>query len=355
MRTKFITGLVLACTFALGVIVPSCSRSGAEDTKQPTNGSERPVDVAVRAVEPGTFQETIRVVGTIMADNDVVVPAEESGRLVAWEVPRGARVRKGQVIARLDDALLKAAFEAADAQYQLAELTVQKQEKVFEGQGISEIQMKSYQYQRDAAKAQMELAKARLEKTRIKSPIDGVLEARMVDAGEMVGAGSPVARVIEHSHLKISAGVSEKYAGGFRLGDPVTFTVDAYPGVTFRGKIVFIGGAVSKDSRSIPIEIAVAGADARLKPDMIASVTIALAPRHGVIVVREDYLQIVDRNRYAAFVAKGDRAEERDVRIGGRSDGEVLVLAGLEAGDLLITRGFQNVSDGQRIVVHRDK
>ncbi len=340
---------------AAAVLMASLSSCGKSDagTLSENAKDEQVISVRVETLETRDFSETLRITGTVAAYDDVTVPAEEGGRLVAWEAPRGARIAKGQVIARLDDALLRAAWEAANAQYQLAEITARKQEKVYQEQGISEWQNKSFQYQRDAARAQADLAKARLDKTLIKSPVNGVLDLRIVDAGEMVGPGAPVARIVDNTRLKVMAGVPERYAGDFRIGDHVSFTVDAFPGESFAGKITFVGASVSKDSRTIPIEVALLGRETRLKPDMIASLSIALASRKNVIAVREDYLQLVDKDRFVAYVANGDRAEERVVKLDGSNDGYVLVREGLNPGDRLITVGYQNIGDGQKISVQK--
>ncbi len=354
MKTSTTAVLRAIATLSLSgaaLLFSSCKSADADAKKEAA--TENIVNVRVETVTPTEFRENLQLTGSVIAGDDITVPAEEGGRVTEWVVARGAHVKKGQVIARLDDALLRAGFDAANAQYQLAELTATRQDKVFQEQGISEWQNKSFQYQRDAARAQTDLMKARLEKAQIKSPIAGILDYRFVDAGEMVGPGMPVARVVDISRLKVSAGVPERYAGGFRMGDNINFTIDALSGRTFHGRITFVGAAVSKDNRTIPVEIAVTDGGGLLKPDMIANIQLTLSARSNVIAIKEDYVQQVDRETFIVFVAENGIARERKVKLGASSKGVVHILDGLAPGDELITLGFQNVADGQKLLVEK--
>jgi RND family efflux transporter MFP subunit len=344
---------ILAVSLAVlgaAAILSSCGKS-AEAEKPESKDLSQVISVKTETIEPRKFTEVLRVTGTLAAFDDITVPAEEGGRLLKWEVARGGRVTKGQVLARIDDAMLKAGYDAANAQYQIAEMNASKQAKVYQEQGISEFQIRSFEYQRDAAKAGADLARTRLEKCAIKSPVNGVLDYQFIDAGEMVGPGMPAARVVDVTRLKILAGVPERYAGSFRVGDAVTFTVDAFPGEKFSGKLTYAGAAVSKDNRAIPVEVTVTSGGGKLKPDMIATMLIEFATRADVIAVREDYLQQVEKGRFVLFVENNGVAEERKVEVGGSNGDLVQIKSGLAAGDKLITLGFQNVASGQRVAV----
>jgi membrane fusion protein, multidrug efflux system len=349
MKRTFAPASLLAAAAILMLAVPACKKSPATATGKASN--TQTVTVKAMDIVPQSFAEHIRLTGSLASYDDIMVPAEEGGRVLEWTAPKGASVKKGQVIAKMDDAVLHAAFDAANAQYLLAEANYTKQKKVFEEQAISDLQMKSFEYQRDAAKAGADLAKARWDKMQIKSPVDGVLNNRFVDAGEMIGPGMPVAHVVSSGRLKITAGVPERYTGAVKVGEVVRFTVDAFPKEEFAGKIIFVGAAVSRDNRSIPIEIQVTSGVGKLKPDMIASLEIMLAAKPGCIVIPDDYIQQVDKGAHVVYVAVNDVAEERRITMGGTNDGSVLVLSGLKAGEKLITLGFQNVANGQRISV----
>lgn len=347
-RITLLSVLLLAGAMAA---ITGCGKNNAEAAASAGKTEAPAVTVSVMPLQAGEFNEIIDVTGTVASYEDVMVPSDEGGRVLRWTVPLGARVRAGQVIAQLDSAITRATFDAAMAQFNIAQTNYEKQRRVYEEQGISELQVKTLQYQRDAARAQMEMSLARLERTRVKSPINGVLNRRMVEAGEMSAPGMPIAHVVNTDRLKIEAGIPERYANSFRVGDAVSFGVDAIPGQDFKGSIRFVGAAVNKDNRSIPVEVDISGHGGKLKPDMIAKMHVTLDAQAKSIVVSEDFVSKTENDKYVAYVEENGVARERAVRIGASSKGRMLILDGLNEGDRLITLGHQNVADGQRVIV----
>ncbi|MDT8325083.1 MAG: efflux RND transporter periplasmic adaptor subunit, partial [Bacteroidota bacterium] len=188
---------ILALSLAGAVLLTSCSDDEASSADRTGEDKDIPsVSVRVMEIEATEFTQVIDITGAVASEGDVMVPADEGGRVLGWLVPLGARVRSGQVLVQLDSALLRSGYDAALAQYNISQASYEKQKRVFEEQGISELQLQTLRYQRDAAKAGMELARERLERTRVKSPIDGVLNARMVEKGEMSAPGAPIAHVV---------------------------------------------------------------------------------------------------------------------------------------------------------------
>lgn len=343
---------LLAILLAAGLLATSCGNEKAESANNRDAMKEVPkVTVRVTEIDPTEFTQVIDITGTVASDGDVLVPADEGGRVLEWRVPLGGRVRSGQVLVQLDSALVRGAYDAALAQYNIAQTNFEKQQKVYEKQGISELQVKTLQYQRDAAKAQMEIARERLERTRVKSPIAGMLNARLVEKGEMSVPGAPIAHVVNIDQIKLEAGVPERYGSSFKVGDPVRFTVDAIPGEEFTGTITFVGSAVNPDNRTIPVEVRVRNAGGKLKPAMIAEMKVRLRARENSIVIPEDYIIKSDLDEFVVYIEQDGLAKERKVKVGATSQGDVLILDGLKPGDRLITTGQQNVSDGQPVVV----
>ncbi len=348
---RFIILPVTVLALSASAVLTSCGDEKAESANMGDNAQTQKITVRVTEIQPSSFDEVIDITGAVASDGDVLVPADEGGRVLAWQVPLGARVRAGQVLAQLDSALLRSGFDAAQAQYNIAQTNYEKQKRVYEQQGISELQLKTLEYQRDAARAQRDLARERLERTRVKSPIAGTLNARMVEKGEMSIPGAPIAHVVNTDRLKLEAGIPERFAASFRVGDKVDFTVDAISATTFSGTISFVGAAVNKDNRTIPVEVRISGHGGKLKPDMIAEMAVTLGARENSIVIAEDFIIKNDKDVFVVYVEKDGIAHERQVTPGGSSRGRVLILDGLDVGERLITVGQQNVADGQPVIV----
>ncbi|MBP1653936.1 MAG: efflux transporter, family, subunit [Bacteroidetes bacterium] len=349
-RHRTVQSLIAAPLTASILLFSSCG-SGDGDNPGQAGGSpdERILPVQVEVLGTVPFKETLHLTGTIRAVDDITVSTEEGGVLKEWLVARGAAVEEGEVIALINDDVLKPAYDAAYAQYQTADLNFQKQSKVFDEAAVSELQMKSAEYARDAAKAQADLARARWERTRVKSPITGVVEDRLADAGELLPPGYPVARIVSLSHVKAVISVPERYAGTIRIGAPVSITVTAYPAERFEGKVSFVGAAVNPDNRSLSIEIVIANSNRRLKPDMIARAVISQSAEREAIVVDGSRLLQIDSDTYALFVEQDGRAVRRIVTLGARNGSSFEISSGVSAGDRLIVTGVETLYDGQPV------
>jgi RND family efflux transporter MFP subunit len=344
-RIVIMTAALVWSTYAI-----SCGNSGSSK-KENSDPKENVVFVKTQKIQLADFAETINLTGSIESTNDIVVPAEESGRVVEWFVDKGSTVSKGQVMARLDDALIKAGFDAAEANFKMAEVNYEKQKKAYDEQAVSELQLKNLEYQRDAARAQSDMARKRLDHTKIVAPVDGVINERYVDEGEMIGAGMPAAHVIDVHRLKIALGIPERYASRIHTGMTIWFSIDAFPGETFSGKIGYVGAAVNVDNRTIPAEVYFQNSGSRLKPHMIARVTLQLSLGIKAVAIPQDYIQLVDIGRSVVYVAKNGRALERVVKPGGTNGRQIQILEGLAEGDELIVAGYQNLANDQPISI----
>lgn len=350
---KFLTTLTVATALLLTVIgLISCGQSNAKTSNGSAATAEPPpVFVTVEEVRLSPFTDAIQATGIIKAYDDVMIAPEEGGIIQEWKVKKGDLVVKGQILALLKDDVIRAGYEAAEAQYKLAQLNFEKQAKVFEDQAVSELQLKSAEYNRDAAKAQMELARARLERTRLRSPITGFFNDRFVDAGEFAPPAVPVAHVVNISNVKIQADVPERHAQYVAVGTNALITVDAFPDDTLVGTINYVGAVLSANNRTVPIEIVLANPQRKLKPEMIARLKIIRSTNNNAVVISESVIQQVDTDKMIVFVENNGKAEERQVKLGNRQGNKVQIVEGLNPGDRLIITGFQKLANGQRVQI----
>jgi membrane fusion protein (multidrug efflux system) len=347
-----IRGIVMV---SAALLVAACGPSKSESPRA-TGGAvpgEHVIPVQVEEVRLSPFTETIDLSGSVKSVEDVIVSTEEGGVLREWKYERGRHVNKGDVIAVLNDDILRPMYEAATAQYQIADMNFTKQQKVFVEQGVSEIQVKTAEYQRDAAKAQASLARARYERTRVKAPVSGTLDERRFNEGELTPPGAPVARIVNLDQVKVLVNVPENFAGGIRPGMPVELTVTAIPGVKFQGRLTFVAASVQPENRTVATEATIRNAGGRLKPDMIARVSLLQNIPRDAILVSEGLVMQIDQRTTAVYVVEGGKALRRSVAVGGRKDSKVEIVSGLKPGDQLIVSGTQNLYDGVLVDVKR--
>lgn len=173
----------------------------------------------------------------------------------------------------------------------------------------------------------------------LKAPIDGVIVDRKSTPGEMVGKDKEIYTISDPANLWVIAEIKERDIGAVKIGQDATFTVLAYPGETFRGKVVRTGNQVEAQSRTLEVRIEVDNSDGRLKPGMFADVEIITTILRDVIVIRDTAVQ-TDEDRQVVFVAlEGNKFEKRQVKLGMEQRGRAQVLEGLKAGESVVTDG----------------
>lgn len=330
-----------------GFMSSSCGKPGANNNTT----TIQPVNVKVEVLKPSRLVDGLQVAGTVKAYEDVNMSPEEGGVVKEWKARKGDHVQKGDLIVMLKDEVMKASCDAASAQFKMAELNLEKQRKVFDEQGISELQLKNLEYTRDAAKANADLMKARWERTQLRSPIDGIVDNTIPNEGDFAPPGIPIARVVNTSTIKIQADVPELYSASVPLGAPAIITFDALPGDTLRGKVTFVSSTVSSSNRAMQVEIILSNPLHRIKAEMVAEVKLLRETKMNALLVSENIIQLVDRDRSIVYVENAGKAEERRLKLGGRQGIMVEVLEGLNPGDHLIVTGYQKVVSGSPVIV----
>jgi membrane fusion protein, multidrug efflux system len=353
MGNRVASGVLVAVL--TGIVVAGCGEVDGMEAGRPDGEDRvRTVNVEVAAVVPQDFVHTVRIVGTVEADRDVVISAEEGGTVRQMLVRQGDRVRPGQPLFRLDAGVLQAQLEQAVSQALLAEETWERQRRLWEEDQIgTEMAYLQAKYNAQTARAQAQVLKERVDRTTIRAPIAGILEERLVEVGAMVSPGTPVARILDVDRVKVVGGVPERYGGQVRRGGEVTVTLEPVAG-EFVGEIDHVGAAVDRSSRTFTIEVEVPNAGHALKPGMVANVEIARERRaESLVVPRHAVLRL--EGGYSVFVAvphgTGWRAESRPVVPGAAHGGGVVIEQGLASGERVVVVGQQRVAHGDALII----
>lgn len=349
-------GRVAAVTLSIALLA-GCSGGEARDAKagQPEQPTGRTVSVEVTPVEAQSFTDFVQVVGTVEANRDVTVAAEESGPIRQLLVARGALVRAGQPIARIDDRLLRAQAEQAASEAALATETYERQRRLWEEDRVgTEMAFLRAKYGAQTALAGARALRERLERTVVRAPISGILDDRFVEVGSMVMPGSPVARIVDVSSVKVTGGIPERFAGEIARGAPALIGIDGAAGGEFQGSIGFVGASVENASRTFPIEIVVPNPGLGLKPGMVATVRVARGRLDAAIVVPQEAVLRTEDGYIVYVVSETEgvvRAEPRPVALGASQGNRVVITSGLSVGDRLVVVGQNKIAGGDRLQI----
>ena len=315
----------------------------------------RVINVETVILERGPFTEVVRITGTVQANRDVVVSAEESGLIREILVEKGTAVETGQALARIDDALLRNQVAEARARARLAQETWERRRTLFEDDGVgNELAYLEARYGAEQAEAGARTLEERLARTVIRAPFNGVVESREVEVGSMVSSGTPTFRIVEVDPIKVTGGVPERFAAEIDRGTAVRVTFDPLRGDVYQGTLSFSGVTVNPRNRTFPVETVIRNPGQRVKPEMVANLELVRRELESAVVVPQDALIRVEEG-FVAFVAvdrEGETfAERRHLRLGGGQRNLVVVEEGLESGDRLIVVGQQQVAHGDRVRV----
>jgi len=307
-------------------------------------------DVTVAPVTAGTFRHFVELQGTIDAKNNVQVSPKSGGVVTAVYVKEGDNVRAGQPIAKIDDQILRESLGEIRTQLSLANTVFQKQSALWNQQIGTEIQYLQAKNNKEALERRLATLNAQLGQSTVTSPISGVVDQVTVKVGQSAAPGMGLVRVVNLSQLKVVAKVADTYAGSVRKGDAV---VVEFPDVKreLNSRISFVSTTVDPLSRTFTIEAPIPSSSS-LKPNMLARVKINDETTVNAITINQNLIQSTEKGQlvYVAVV-EGNRkvAKARTVKTGQSYGGKITVTEGLQAGDQLVTAGYQDLVDGQPI------
>lgn len=325
--------------------------------------------VAVAKVEARDVPVEVRAPVDLRPLAQAEVGSKVLGYLDAVLVDRGDHVKKGQMVALvrpsdLPDQLTAAKSTLAQAQASRALAQVnadrarQLQPEGLIAQGElerSEAVLAQAKAAEAAARAQIGAVGTRLGEAKIESPLDGVVLARRLDPGALVGppGGGGILTVARIDVLRVFITVNERDAGGVAVGLDAHVDVDALPGKRFEGKVVRLAPGFDAVTRTLEAEVDLDNASGALRPGMYGRGAIVVSVHPRAAVIPASAMQISDKRRYA-FVVAGDKAQRRPIETGVDGGDWLEVTKGLAAGEEVVVAGADALSDGASVRVSRE-
>ncbi len=335
---------VYKCSRALALIVwftwfslyaNAAPPSGKEGAKP---GGPPPMPVEVATVTQGTVNVDISAVGTLQANESVVIRPQISGRIETIHFNEGQTVEKGAVLFSLDASEYRAQVAESEATVKLAQVKFNRSKDLLKKNLSSQQQFDEDAAKLDQANAQLALYKDRLAKTVIRAPFSGVSGLRKVSPGDVVQPGQEMVNLEDIHLLKLDFRAPEIYLPELRTGLEVTVITDAFPDENFIGKVYAIAPRVDESSRSILLRAHITNDRGKLRPGIFGKVQLRLASRQNALLIPEESLWPVGKDMFVYRVVEGKAAMSK-VKVGKRLRGQVEILEGLNNGDTVVTAG----------------
>lgn len=339
--------LLVITAVAAPKIMPAHVQETSTDSKRASG--RPPVRVSVITVSPTPFAETLTSTGTLLAEESVELQAETNGKIVEIRFVEGARVRKGDLLVKLNDADLSAARERARYRKELASLRERRIAQLLK-QGVA--RQEEYDMalnELNVQQAEIELTEAQIAKTEIRAPFDGVVGLRYVSEGSFVNAATRIATLQRIDRLKLDFSIPEKYASRLRVGSAVAFAV-AGGEHRFAGQIYALDPRIDAATRTVLVRAVCPNPDGRMLAGAFANVEVTLAELSEALLVPAVAV-VPGLNQKNVFVVRDGKVEPRAVQTGTRTQSMVHILSGLAAGDVVITSGMQQLRAGQPVTV----
>jgi membrane fusion protein (multidrug efflux system) len=314
---------------------------------EPTGGFSLPVE-AYRVV-PRPLQVTIESVGTLRANESVTLRPELAGRITEILFTEGALIKKDAPLFRMDDRIYMAEMKQAEANLQLAKLNYARFQKLAKTGASSRQRLDEAEATLGVAQADYDLARTRVAYTTIAAPFDGTVGLRRISPGDYVTVGQELANFVSYDPMKVDFSIPETQSRQLRVGQKIDITVEALPGRIFTGDVYAIDPQVDVSGRAVALRATIANPDYQLKPGFFARVSLLVAERPEALLIPEAAIVPQGNDKFVYRVTPENTVTLTPVTLGLRKEGQVEVVNGLSAGDLVVISGQIKLREGAAV------
>lgn len=341
-------------SFFLLTVLSACEKSGTSfNTGNAGLPLREKVKVKVMVAQDTSVQRVHRYAGSIGETSATAVSFSSPGTVKTANVSNGKKVKKGDLVATLDESSAKNALEIATALKLQAEDAHSRMEKLYRNKSISEIQWMEVESKYKQAIASEKLAQKALDDCKLYAPATGIVSGKNVEAGQNVLPGVPVFKIVDIAKVKVRAFVPERDIGKINIGNKVKIQVGALENRIFDGKITNKGIAANILSRSYEIEAEIQNKDGKLLPGMLVEISLGEDDAVSRITLPMNAVLLDERNQKFVWTVSNGRARRSDVdvEIEAEVDGNKILITGIHSGDTVIVEGMQKVGNGTAVEI----
>ena len=355
LRSKRIIRITMTITAGVVIILlifypkikPLWNKASEGGQLMPQRGAGRgnqPLFASGYVIIQVQMSEMIRSTGTLLPDEEVELTFETQGKVVGIYFDEGRRVKKGELLAKLNDAPLQAQLLKLQAQHKLTEEKVFRQKQLLDRDAISRESYDQVATELQTIEADIKLLEARISETELRAPFDGIIGLRLISEGAYATTQTPLARLVKISPLKLEFSIPERYAGDVSPGFPVKFSIDGIS-KEFQADVYAIDPKIEINTRTIVVRAYYPNKNEELKPGRFTSVSLLLSQIDNAVAVPSEAL-IPEMNGVKVFVFRNGKAEQVRVTTGLRTESQIEIKSGLKFGDTLLTTAILQLRQG---------
>ncbi len=316
----------------------------ADKIVKSTPANKRILNVNAKVITPQLLTDEILINGSLVPDEEVDLSFETSGKIVKINFDEGSHVKKGQLLAKVNDRSLQAQLQKLESQLKLAEDRVYRQSALLKKDAVSQEALEQVQTELATLHADIELVKANIELTELRAPFDGVIGLRQVSEGAYATPTTFIASLTKVSPLKIEFAVPERYASDITKGTNLTFNIEGKLN-DYSAKVYAMESMIDPSTRTLPIRAIYPNTQRELLPGRYTSIKLKRAEIKDAIAIPSQAI-IPEMGKDIIFLYKSGKAQPVEITRGIRTESEVQVVEGLQIGDTIITSGTLQLRTG---------
>jgi membrane fusion protein, multidrug efflux system len=340
MKTGRILLLLALVLIGITIYFKKCSNKNNENKSDATKGKQA-LNVNAVVVSPGPLDYKIYSSGTILANEEVQLRNEVSGRIISINFKEGTKVSKGDLLVKLFDDDLKAQLRKLMLQKELAEKTEVRQKDLLSANGISQQDYEIALNNLNSINADIDLIRSQISKTEIRAPFDGNIGLKSVSLGAYLAANTIIASIQDIDPLKIEFTVPERFKDQIKDNSEISFTSESAEGI-FNGKIYAFEPRLDVSSRSFLVRAICPNSDHRIFPGAFAHVTIPLKRISDAVLIPTQAV-IPELKGQSVYISKNGIANKVMVETGVRTDSVIQITEGIHDGDTVLITGMMQV------------
>ncbi len=300
------------------------------------------------------YTHYVEVSGTAIAQKDIIITPEINGQIKRIYVKEGQYVKKGQLLVKLKDDVLRNNLAQLQTQFFFADTMFQKQKELYEKNLISEAQYLQSKNRRDVLLKNIETIKSQLKMTYINAPFTGIVDQIFAKEGQMAAPSVRILELVNLNSLYAETNISEKYIPYIHINDPITIKVPLYGNLQEKSHISWISNVIDPNSRTIKIKAPIKNISRKIKPNMSIIIKFRDYNKKHVIVLPSNALTKDLKGWYVYTIKKqGDKylAEKKYVNIDIADQSKTVIKNGLTPKDIIIISGINMLRDGSQIII----
>ena len=321
-------------------------------------GLKRHTMVTTEKVTKEDFRRYSEIQGVVKSDEVTKVSAEIPGRVLRIYVENGDRVKKGQLLVKINVESIQKKLEELQKSYELAKDVFERQERLWKKNIGSEIQYLTAKNNKERLEKGIESLKTQLRKANIYAPSSGIVDRKNIEEGELASPGFPLMMILNTAKIKVAADVPENYLSSVHKGDEVTVRFPSLNMET-KGKISLIGSTINPTNRTFSIETKFENHKNLLKPNLLAIVLLTDYYLPDAIVISSDLVQYeISGKAFVMVIEKENniyKAKKKYITTGEEYNGKIVITEGLTENDILISKGARSLSDGDIVEISTSK